>query len=57
MKMGPSKITVRNPILDASLISDAGSFTGAFDGMFAMDMTGLGHEARLDHLNYRPEGT
>ena len=48
------------PRLDASLISDEGgrgghgSFTGAFVGMFAMDMTGQGLEAKFDHFNYIP---
>jgi len=51
------------PKLDASVISDEGgrgghgSFTGAFVGMFAMDMTGQGREARFAHFSYRPEGT
>ena len=50
------------PRLDASLISDEGgrgghgSFTGAFVGMFAMDMTGQGLEAKFDHFNYIPGG-
>lgn len=49
------------PTLDASVISDEGgrgghgSFTGAFVGMFAMDMTGQGREARFDHFTYKPE--
>jgi xylan 1,4-beta-xylosidase len=43
------------PKLDAAVISDEGgrgghgSFTGAFVGMFAMDMTGQGREARISH--------
>jgi len=51
------------PKLDAAVISDEGgrgghgSFTGAFVGMFAMDMTGQGKEARFSHFAYRPEGT
>ena len=50
------------PKLDAAIISDEGgrgghgSFTGAFVGMFAMDMTGQGKEARFSHFAYRPEG-
>ena len=50
------------PKLDAAVISDEGgrgghgSFTGAFVGMFAMDMTGQGREARFSHFAYRPEG-
>lgn len=51
------------PKLDAAVISDEGgrgghgSFTGAFVGMFAMDMTGQGREARFSHFTYRPAGT
>lgn len=51
------------PVMDASLVSDEGgrgghgSFTGAFIGLFAMDMTGQGKEARFSFLSYRPEGT
>ncbi|SLN27157.1 glycoside hydrolase family 43 protein [Roseisalinus antarcticus] len=46
------------PVLDASVISDEGgrgehaSFTGAFVGMFAMDLTGHGREARFDRFRY-----
>ena len=48
------------PALDAALISDEGgagehaSFTGAFIGMFAMDLTGQGWSAdfiRFDYCN------
>ena len=48
------------PQLDASLISDEGgrgehgSFTGAFVGMVAFDVTGLGRTADFDHFIYRP---
>lgn len=50
------------PVLDASLISDEGgrgehgSFTGAFVGMYAMDMTGQGREALFSRFDYVPEG-
>jgi xylan 1,4-beta-xylosidase len=48
------------PVLDASVISDEGgrgehgSFTGAFVGMFAMDITGQGREARFTRFAYKP---
>jgi len=48
------------PVLDASVISDEGgrgahgSFTGAFVGMFAMDLTGQGREARFARFGYWP---
>jgi xylan 1,4-beta-xylosidase len=47
------------PILDASLISDEGgrgehaSFTGAFVGMFAMDLTGQGWSADFFTFEYQ----
>jgi xylan 1,4-beta-xylosidase len=31
-----------------------GSFTGAFVGMFAMDLTGQGREARFRRFGYWP---
>ncbi|MBL4597652.1 MAG: glycoside hydrolase family 43 protein [Rhizobiaceae bacterium] len=49
------------PELDASLISDEagrgahGSFTGAFIGMLAFDITGQQLTADFDHFNYIPE--
>ena len=48
------------PELDASVISDEGgrgehaSFTGAFVGMVAFDLTGQGLEARFTHFDYAP---
>ncbi|GAB5375562.1 MAG: glycoside hydrolase family 43 protein [Acuticoccus sp.] len=48
------------PVLDATILSDeAGrgmhkSFTGAFVGMVAFDMTGQGREARFSRFSYRP---
>ncbi|MEJ2037064.1 MAG: glycoside hydrolase 43 family protein, partial [Maritimibacter sp.] len=48
------------PALDASLISDEGgrgehgSFTGAFVGMVAFDITGQGREARFSRFSYDP---
>ena len=48
------------PVLDASVISDEGgvgehgSFTGAFVGMLAYDLTGQGREARFARFGYRP---
>ncbi|WP_333712588.1 glycoside hydrolase family 43 protein [Yoonia sp.] len=50
------------PVLDASVISDEGgqgehaSFTGAFVGMVAFDMTGHGREARFTRFDYVPAG-
>ena len=50
------------PVLDASVISDEGgrgehaSFTGAFVGMVAFDLTGQGNEARFDRFSYVPDG-
>lgn len=50
------------PQLDASVISDEGgrgehaSFTGAFVGMVAFDITGQGRAARFDHFDYMPAG-
>ena len=47
-------------VLDASIISDEGgrgehaSFTGAFVGMVAMDITGQGREARFSRFAYAP---
>jgi xylan 1,4-beta-xylosidase len=49
------------PALDASLVSDEGgrgehaSFTGAFVGMVAFDITGQGKEAAFTHFGYSPE--
>ncbi len=51
------------PELDASVISDEGgrgehgSFTGAFTGMLAFDITGLGKTADFSRFSYAPEGT
>ena len=48
------------PELDATLVSDEGgrgehgSFTGAFVGMFCMDITGQGREARFTRFDYTP---
>jgi xylan 1,4-beta-xylosidase len=48
------------PPLDASVISDEGgkgehgSFTGAFVGMVAFDVTGRAQEARFPYFNYVP---
>lgn len=48
------------PQLDASVISDEGgrgehgSFTGAFVGMVAFDITGQGQEARFTRFDYLP---
>ncbi len=48
------------PKLDASVISDEGgrgehaSFTGAFVGMVAYDLTGQGREARFGRFDYLP---
>ncbi len=48
------------PALNAAVISDEGgrgehaSFTGAFVGMIAFDITGGGKEARFGHFTYRP---
>ena len=48
------------PVLDATLVSDEGgagehgSFTGAFVGMLAYDITGLGCEARFGRFGYVP---
>ncbi|MEL6610145.1 MAG: glycoside hydrolase family 43 protein [Pseudomonadota bacterium] len=49
------------PALDASVISDEGgrgehgSFTGAFVGMVAFDITGQGHPARFTRFGYVPK--
>lgn len=48
------------PVLDASLISDEagrgvhGSFTGAFVGMVAFDLSGSGRPADFHHFSYLP---
>lgn len=50
------------PILDASLVSDEagrgehGSFTCAFVGMAAFDISGLGRPADFDRFSYAGEG-
>jgi xylan 1,4-beta-xylosidase len=50
------------PVLDASVISDEGgrgehgSFTGAFVGVVAFDITGRGTEARVTRFAYAGEG-
>ncbi|WP_159947769.1 glycoside hydrolase family 43 protein [Rhizobium sp. 18065] len=47
------------PVLDAGVVSDEGgfgehgSFTGAFAGMFAFDITGRAKPADFDHFLYR----
>ncbi|UJW73846.1 glycoside hydrolase family 43 protein [Rhizobium sp. SL42] len=47
------------PVLDAGVVSDEGgfgehgSFTGAFAGMFAFDITGQAKPADFDHFLYR----
>lgn len=49
------------PALNAAVISDEGgrgehaSFTGAFTGVFAMDISGRGCHASFDHFDYLPE--
>jgi xylan 1,4-beta-xylosidase len=49
------------PVLDASILSDEagpgahGSFTGAFVGMAAHDMTGRALPADFDHFAYRED--
>jgi xylan 1,4-beta-xylosidase len=49
------------PELDAAVISDEGgqgehsSFTGAFVGMLAFDLTGQGRVARFPHFGYDPQ--
>lgn len=59
-RQGAGEWLAFGPELDASVISDEGgrgehdSFTGAFVGMFAMDITGQGREARFDHFDYIP---
>lgn len=51
------------PELDASVISDEGgrgehaSFTGAFVGMLAFDITGQGKAAEFTQFTYAPQGT
>ena len=46
------------PVLDGGVVSDEGgvgehgSFTGAFGGMFAYDMTGGGMAAECDNFSY-----
>lgn len=51
------------PPLDAAVISDEGgkgehaSFTGAFVGMVAFDVTGQGAEARFSQFDYLPDAT
>ena len=50
------------PVLDASLISDEagrgehGSFTGAFVGMAAFDISGSGQPADFDRFSYEAKG-
>ena len=59
--LGSDEWKVIGPELDASVISDEGgrgehaSFTGAFCGMVAFDITGSAKEARFDHFQYIPE--
>lgn len=49
------------PVLDASVISDEGgrgghgSFTGAFVGMAAFDISGRGQPADFDYFTYTPD--
>ena len=51
---------VLGPVLDASVISDEGgrgehaSFTGAFVGMIAYDLTGQGWSADFTRFGYHP---
>jgi xylan 1,4-beta-xylosidase len=58
---GGEKWHAIGPQLDASIISDEGgrgehaSFTGAFVGMFAMDITGGAKEARFERFSYVPD--
>ncbi len=55
--------TTFGPELDASVISDEGgrgehaSFTGAFVGMLAFDVTGAAKTADFERFSYAPEGT
>ncbi|MFM2280020.1 MAG: hypothetical protein RLZZ444_2251, partial [Pseudomonadota bacterium] len=48
------------PVLDGGVVSDEGgvgehgSFTGAFVGMFAFDITGSGHPADFESFSYQP---
>jgi len=55
--------TAIGPALDASVISDEGgkgehaSFTGAFVGMVAFDITGQGTEATFTQFDYVPDGS
>ncbi|MBE0412096.1 glycoside hydrolase family 43 protein [Yoonia sp.] len=57
--LGDGWVTL-GPQLDASVISDEGgrgehgSFTGAFVGMVAFDITGRGQEARFARFDYLP---
>jgi xylan 1,4-beta-xylosidase len=50
------------PPRDAYIVSDEGgqgehaSFTGAFVGMMAFDLTGQGKEARFTRFGYKPKG-
>jgi xylan 1,4-beta-xylosidase len=59
-RQGGGAWTVIGPVLDASVISDEGgrgehgSFTGAFVGMLAFDITGQGREARFPRFDYVP---
>ncbi len=49
------------PVLDASVLSDEGgrgehaSFTGAFVGMLAFDISGMAKHADFSHFNYIPK--
>lgn len=53
---------VFGPVLNASVISDEGgrgehgSFTGAFVGMLAFDVTGLANAAEFSKFSYAPDG-
>ena len=57
---GDAPLAPIGPELDASLISDEGgrgehaSFTGAFVGMFAMELTGQGWTADFLRFDYIP---
>ncbi|MDO6963254.1 glycoside hydrolase family 43 protein [Rhizobium alvei] len=57
---GDKDWTPAGPVLDGGVVSDEGgvgehgSFTGAFVGMFAFDITGSGHPADFESFSYQP---
>ncbi len=59
--LGDSAWTPCGPPLDASIVSDEagagehGSFTGAFVGMCAFDVSGQGAVADFAYFDYAPE--